>query len=233
MEDNKNQIKLYAKLLELRKSVSYLQKSKEGAQYKYVPSSQVLGAVQAKMNQLSLITITSVTATRLTQFQTKGGANQFMTEVDYIISWIDTETGCVYDVPWTAQGVDNGEKGIGKASTYGLKYFLIHNLGIAIDDLDPDSYQEKNASADDLKAAQEERKLKAAQEERKQELIAAIGKCVKLEAVTKIWTGNPDLKKDKEFAAAVKKKGEALKVAEEKAAKDAEPKDQPEDEQPK
>jgi hypothetical protein len=219
------EMKLYKKLLEVRKSVDYLQKSAEGQQYKYTSSSQVLSAVRAKMNELGLLLVTTIDEHNLIQYENSKGVMVNLTELELSMEWIDVEDGDKLSIPWYGQGVDlAGEKGVGKALTYAEKYFILKQFNIPTDKDDPDAFQEKNASAEDLKAAQEERK---------KQLIASIGKCTKLEQVTKIWQGNPDLKKDKEFAAAVKKKGEALKVAEEKAAKDAEPKDQSEDEQPK
>jgi hypothetical protein len=50
-------------------------------------------------------------------------------------------------MPFYAQGVDiAGEKGVGKALTYGEKYFLLKTFNIATDKDDPDAFQEKAES---------------------------------------------------------------------------------------
>jgi len=193
MEDNKNKVKLLKKILDLKKTVAYLQKGKhEGAvQYNYVSSSQVLAAVNAKMNEIGLIITTGVADHNLTPFTTKNGAPQFMTELDLIMSWVDTETGEELAVPFYAQGVDNAEKGPGKAATYGEKYFILKQLNIATDKDDPDAFQEKHQT--------EEQKgnLKA-------ELIAELKITTDPERIKAIWSTNPGLKKDEEFKEAVK-----------------------------
>ena len=45
---------------------------------------------------------------------------------------------------WMGQGLDDGEKGVGKALTYAEKYFLLKFFNIATDKDDPDSFQAKN-----------------------------------------------------------------------------------------
>jgi len=50
----------------------------------------------------------------------------------------------VVKVNWYAQGVDlAGEKGVGKALTYGEKYFMLKFFNIPTDKDDPDAFQDK------------------------------------------------------------------------------------------
>jgi hypothetical protein len=207
--------KLSAKLLEVRKSVDYLQKEAEGKQFKYTSSSQVLVAVRNKMNELNLLLITRVVAKRVLNYENQKGVMVYFTELDLEMIWEDVDSGEQLIIPWYGQGVDlAGEKGVGKALTYAEKYFILKQFNIPTDKDDPDAFQEKNTSSDDKKAAQEKRKA---------DLLTKIGKTVKLEDLTKIWESNIDLQKDKEFKAAVAKKGEKIKNT-------ADPKDKPKDE---
>jgi len=214
---------LYKKLVEVRKSVDYLQKTAKGEQYNYTSSSQVLSAVRAKMNELGLLLIANISAHNLIQYENAKGVMVNFTEVDLVMEWIDTESGETKEIPWYGQGFDlAGEKGVGKALTYAEKYFILKQFNIPTDKDDPDAFQEKHASAEDLKAAQEKRKA---------DLLLAIKHCEVLESITKIWTSNPDLKKDKDFAKAIKDKGTELKKARESAKKEDAPQE-PQNDQP-
>lgn len=143
---------VYQKLVEVRKVVTYLQKEKEGSQYKYVASSQVLHAVRAKMDEVGLLLIPEIIGHKVSESiveykDSKGDINKrtitYFTEIDMTMTWVNA------DVPeeqikrnWYAQGVDiAGEKGVGKATTYGEKTFLLKQFNIPTDNDDPDMLQ--------------------------------------------------------------------------------------------
>ncbi|MEK3756786.1 ERF family protein [Bacillus sp. FSL K6-6483] len=146
---------IYQKLVEVRKVVPYLQKSQQGQQYKYVGSSQVLAAVREKMDELQLLLIPSITDKTLHQSSIElfkeGNEHPFkrtttyFTEIEMKMIWVNAENPEEkIEVPWYAQGVDiAGEKGVGKALTYGEKYFLLKQFNISTDSDDPDAFQEK------------------------------------------------------------------------------------------
>ncbi|GIN13152.1 single-stranded DNA-binding protein [Shouchella clausii] len=146
---------IYQKLVEVRKVVPYLQKSQQGQQYKYVGSSQVLAAVREKMDELQLLLIPSITDKTLHQSSIElfkeGNEHPFkrtttyFTEIEMKMTWVNAENPEEkIEVPWYAQGVDiAGEKGVGKALTYGEKYFLLKQFNISTDSDDPDAFQEK------------------------------------------------------------------------------------------
>ena len=206
MEESKNKVKLLKKILEVKKSVSYLQKAKHvgAVQFDYVSSDQVLGSVREKMNEIGLLIMPSITSAVLTQFVTKNGSPQFMTELNVVMTWVDVETGEEYPVPYYGQGVDNSEKGTGKAATYLEKYFILKSLNVPTASLDPDSFQQKHET-------------EGQKEDKKAELIAELKVTNDLARVTEIWTANQQLKADKEFFAAVGVAGKRLKPAEEPA----------------
>ena len=209
MEDQKEKVKknsVYAKLLKIRESVSYLQKEKhEGAvQFKYVSSSATLAAVREVMNKEKLVLTTAIVGKELRAFTTKNGSPQWMTELQLVMTWVDTTTGDEVSLPWYGQGVDNSEKGVGKALTYGEKYFILKQFNIPTDKDDPDSFQQKHET-------------EGQKEDKKAELIAELKVTNDLARVTEIWTANQQLKADKEFFAAVGVAGKRLKPAEEPA----------------
>lgn len=195
-----NRVKLLKKILELKKSITYFQKGAKGPQFDYVSSDQVLAAANAKMNEIGLILVTAVTGRELTQFQTKNGSPQFMTEMDMIISWVDVETGEELAIPFYGQGVDNGEKGVGKSLTYAEKYFLLKQLNVPTSKDDPDSFQEKHESSE-------------SKEDKKAQLITELKTTDDLARVTAIWKTNQHLKADKAFKDAVGEAGKRLKPA--------------------
>ena len=67
----------------------------------------------------------------------------YFTELIMTMTWVNSDNpDKKIECPWYAQGVDTaGEKGVGKALTYGEKYFLLKFFNIATDDMDPDSFQ--------------------------------------------------------------------------------------------
>jgi hypothetical protein len=139
------ELNIYQKLVEVRKSVPYLQKESQGHQYQYTGSSQVLASVRAKMDELGLMLISKVLGHNLIEGKTAKGAKEFMTELDLEFTWINADKPEETIVcPWYGQGVDNSEKGVGKGLTYAEKYFILKTFNIPTDKDDPDSFQEKS-----------------------------------------------------------------------------------------
>jgi len=145
---------IYQKLIEVRKEVPYLQKENQGEQYKYVSSSQVLGNVKAKLDELGILLIPSVkghsvTTSSIEFFNEKNNVtkrtNTYFTELDMIMTWVNAEKPDEkIECSWYGQGVDiAGEKGVGKALTYAEKYFMLKFFNIPTDKDDPDSFQKR------------------------------------------------------------------------------------------
>lgn len=151
-------LNVYQKLAEIRKEVPYLKKEQQGSQYEYVGSSDVLGALHGKINEMGLILVPTVVNHKVTE-QIENGSQYnkytkqndekkrvtYFTEIDMGMTWvnIDDPNDKLY-CSWYAQGVDiAGEKGVGKALTYGEKYFLLKFFNIATDKDDPDNFQKK------------------------------------------------------------------------------------------
>lgn len=137
---------IYQKLVEVRKAVPYLQKENQGAQYQYVSSSQVISAVRQKMDELGLMMLTEVIDHALHSEKDNKGTMVNTTELTLKYTVVNAEKPDEkIEFPFYAQGVDRaGEKGVGKALTYGEKYFFMKLFNIATDKDDPDSFQQKN-----------------------------------------------------------------------------------------
>jgi len=192
MAENTKTVKLYQKLLEIRKSVDYLQKSTQGAQFNYTSSSQVLAAVRQKMNDLGILLISNVTDCRVTSTPNRNEVLSHFTELDMTMTWVDTESGEELSIPWYGQGVDlAGEKGVGKAMTYAEKYFILKQFNIPTDKDDPDSFQDKNIPATDVLAA----------------ALQEMEKAGSKDEITLIWNKYRKLQKDKGFIQVTKEAG--------------------------
>lgn len=138
-------LNVYQKLSEVRELVPYLKKEKEGKQFSYVGSSDVLGALHGKINEMGLILVPSIVGHKVTVGATNSGTTNYFTELDMVMTWINVDDPKDnLECQWYAQGMDlAGEKGVGKALTYGEKYFLLKFFNIATDKDDPDSFQDR------------------------------------------------------------------------------------------
>ncbi|MCM3701872.1 ERF family protein [Paenibacillus macerans] len=143
---------IYQKLLEVRKSVSYLKKEAESAQYKYTGSAQVLASVRDKINEMGLILVPKILEknllTETVEFIEKEKPKKtttYFTELTLSMTWVNVDNPSEsIECPWYSQGVDiAGEKGVGKALTYGEKYFILKFFNIPTDKDDPDAFQKK------------------------------------------------------------------------------------------
>ena len=145
---------IYEKLIEVRKEVPYLKKENKGTQYNYVSSSQVLANCKAKMDELKLLLIPTVTGHKVSEstvefYDKEGHVNKrtttYFTELDLSMTWVNAEDPKeTISCPWYGQGVDiAGEKGVGKALTYAEKYFMLKFFNIPTDKDDPDAFQQK------------------------------------------------------------------------------------------
>lgn len=140
---------IYQKLIEVRKVVPYLQKESKGYQFNYTGSSLVLGSLKTKMDELGLLLIPRVIKKEVSEHETAKGGKEYFTELCMEFTWVNAENPEETIVcAWYGQGLDSGEKGVGKAMTYAEKYFMLKFFNIATDKDDPDSFQKK--MGDDL-----------------------------------------------------------------------------------
>lgn len=147
MEGTDNNMNIYQKLIEVRKAVPYLKKDEKGYQFKFVSSSQVLGTLKAKMDSLGLLLVPQLVNKTVSDHTTKDGGHNYFTEIEMEYTWINAENPQeTITCKWYGQGLDSGEKGVGKAYTYSEKYFLLKFFNIPTDKDDPDAFQSKVGS---------------------------------------------------------------------------------------
>ncbi|GIN35138.1 single-stranded DNA-binding protein [Bacillus licheniformis] len=139
---------IYQKLVEVRKAVPYLKKSNQGHQYNYTGSSQVVGAIREKIDELGLLLIPAIVDKKVTA-EKNGNRITYFTELDIEYTWVNAEKPDeTIKTTFYAQGIDiGGEKGVGKALTYAEKYFLLKQFNVPTDQDDPDAFQQKVESS--------------------------------------------------------------------------------------
>lgn len=143
----KDNMNIYQKLIEVRKAVPYLKKDEKGYEFMFVSSSQVLGTLKAKMDSLGLLLIPKMINNKVSDHQTKKGGHNYFTEIAMTYTWINADNPEEsIECPWYGQGLDAGEKGVGKAYTYAEKYFLLKFFNIPTDKDDPDVFRNKVGS---------------------------------------------------------------------------------------
>lgn len=185
---------LYQKLVAIRKTCPYLQKASKGHQFNYVSSSDTLTALRRAMDEHGVLLVPECLVANVQQ-----QGKQLMTACKMRFTWVDAEKPDDRIVcEWYAQGLDMGEKGVGKAYTYAEKYFLLKFFNIATDADDPDAHQAKQAEAEARKPDPEypwgKGKLSKAQRNRiveyatkgaiPAELRERCGKCAALDPAT-------------------------------------------------
>lgn len=147
-------LNIYQKLVEVRKSVSYLKKESQSNQYQYTGSAQVLASVRDKINEMNLILVPRIIDKNLlaetVEFIEKEKPKKtttYFTELTMTMTWVNADNPSeTVECPWYSQGVDiAGEKGVGKALTYGEKNFMLKFFNIPTDKDDPDAFQERTA----------------------------------------------------------------------------------------
>lgn len=133
-------LNLHQKMVEIRRTVEFLKKENQGHGFKFVSSSQTLFAVKEKMDELGVLLLPSVDGHTVSPHTTSGGKSWYFTEIDLEYSWINAEDPKDREVvKWYGQGLDDGEKGVGKAFTYAEKYLMLKTFNIPTDKDDPDA----------------------------------------------------------------------------------------------
>lgn len=209
---------IYKKLLNVKKKVPYIQKDKQSFQYSYATPSAVLGTLNPLLNDEGLILKTEVLSAVSTRVLIKTkedkvktvranklegieGKKEFLDvyetlyDLDLRFTWVDIETGEKDENLFFASGMNGDEKGVGSALTYGERYFMLKYFNIPTDDDDPDAFQAKNMTEEDLK----------------KEALKALENAKTADEVGGIWAKYTSLKKDEEFKSLVTKLGSKLK----------------------
>jgi hypothetical protein len=140
---------LYQRLLAVQKSVEYLRKDQvQERGIKSVSSSQVIASVRDAMNTNGLVLSVAVNEHALLAKWGNHDAKEHLTELGITFTWVNSDNPADREAfPFYGQGLDTGEKGVGKALTYAEKYFLLKFFHIPTDVDDPDAFQNKTEAA--------------------------------------------------------------------------------------
>jgi len=133
---------LYKKLLLIQNSVENLVKNKKSFNFSYVDGNSVLSHIRPLMNHTGLLLkqeVLSIENERYDYKTTKGiEKTEVLSKLQMRFTWIDTETGEKDENLFAANGMNDFDKGVGSAMTYGERYFLLKFFHIPtdVDDVD-------------------------------------------------------------------------------------------------
>lgn len=198
---------LHQKLVEIRKEIDVFSKDTKGFNYSYVSGSQVLGKIQAKMNELGVILYPEMRDLEHSTYdyqQYNKKTQQMDDKTDFVISgdmryvWVNAENPEErIAIDWNIYGQqDDISKAYGSALTYSERYFLLKFFNAPTDDDDPDSRQGASKSRGSNKASDKQldfvdKLLNKSVSEKysKEQLYNALLKKMNTKTEMKDWTG--------------------------------------------
>jgi len=151
MSEKKNEKKnLKQKLIEVSKSIGYLQKDKTNKMqgYSYLSEAKIKETIKAAFEEQGIMFNYSTNDVREYEISpTHKGTKQFCTiaQGTYLFADIDTDEQLYGN--WAGSGTDTGDKGLYKAITGGIKYVLNTNFLIPTGD-DPENDSGKSNGKD-------------------------------------------------------------------------------------
>ena len=132
MQTNQMQAALFAKLAKVMGKLKKLPKTGYNShfKYKFVTDSDVSDAVRAALASEGVAFFASMQSAR---------ADGKKTVVDMVYTFADGETGATWSCNWTGEAIDSQDKGVAKAATSALKYFLLKTFVLSAGDPEDDS----------------------------------------------------------------------------------------------
>lgn len=182
---------IYQKILTIQKAIAGLTKDAEGNSGKYVSGNKILGPVRKQMDDLGLILIPEVeNASFIRQdYSTKQGSkSEMFCHLDLKFTWVDVDTGETLVNKWASSGMNQWDKSLGSALTYGERYYLLKLFHVPTDKDDVDA----------PKTIEEEMNL--------QQIITQINTFTTMEQMNWAWEYYKYYQKDKEFKLAFAKR---------------------------
>jgi len=150
---------LLQKLLEIRKTTEYMQKTETGNQgAKYVDPAVLLKKIRDKMNVLGVLLFPSILNADVLQIDAPTKNNQnakgFLFKADSSYTFIDADNPeDKLNVPWYMTGKHGQDPAMaeGGALTYSERYFLLKFFQIPTSKDDPEFFQHKTREPDPKK----------------------------------------------------------------------------------
>lgn len=144
---------IYKKLLELQRRVTALGKDGTGDKYQYVTGNKLLGVVRPIMDEIGLLLITEVkeaTYTRQDYNTRNGQKSEMFCAIKMLFTWVDAESGETLPCEWASSGMNNFDKSIGSAQTYGERLFIMKTLHLQTDEDDVDAVKTPEEEMNDM-----------------------------------------------------------------------------------
>ena len=146
---NLKNLNLLKKLHNIQCAIDKLAKDANGYNYKYTSGDTVLNAIRPLMNQYGLLLkpeIIEVKNAPMEYINNYGKhKKEVLSEVKFKFTWIDIESGETDTGEWSANGMNEFERGIGSAATYAERYYLLKYFHIPSDEDDVDNkYRKQN-----------------------------------------------------------------------------------------
>lgn len=142
-------LNLRQKLVEIRKSIEFIQKTERGERGKYVDVAVLLHKVREGMNIHGVLLSPSITnaETKKESVPTKNNKENkdFMVNLFMSYTWYDADSNETVVVPWFATGshMTDPSMAFGGALTYSERYFMMKYFQIPTSDDDPERFENK------------------------------------------------------------------------------------------
>lgn len=159
-KEPEDKMNLKQKLVEIRKSVEYVQKTEFGNQgAMYVDPAVILRKIRLKMDEYGVLLHPEITEPEINQIDMPTAKNQnnkgFFTKNVMLYTWLDAESEDKITVPWfaTGQHMQDPAMAFGASLTYSERYFLLKYFQIPTSKDDPEYFKGK---ADPIKFVSDE-----------------------------------------------------------------------------
>ena len=136
---------LKQKMIEVSKSIGYLQKDKKNKMqgYSYLSEARIKEVIKKQFEEQGIVFNYSTEFVREYEISpTKRGTKQFCTVVSGDYNFMDAGSDEIISGSWVGTGSDTSDKGLYKAITGGIKYVLNTNFLIPTGD-DPEDDSDK------------------------------------------------------------------------------------------
>lgn len=145
-----DKLNLKQKLVEIRKSIGYLQKTEKGNQGAYyVDPAVLLAKIREGMDHHGILLSSSIVSQTITQYNapTKNNANNigFIAEGQTVYTWIDADSDETLVCSWYSTGshLSDPSMAFGGGLTYSERYFLLKFFQVPTSKDDPESLTAK------------------------------------------------------------------------------------------
>ena len=145
----------------MQKELTYFKKDKPGHQYKYTSGASILSELKHLKDKYKVMLEPAIVEPSISQYLNEKGKTNFLFSSQGFMVWSDKNSEI--KIPFFFTGSQNDpSKAFGSALTYSERYFILKFFGIPTDEIDPDKFQEKHKSKEEL---EKEEILKGRQDE--------------------------------------------------------------------